>query len=64
MPTDIFKFSVDRLKQLLAEQNQERDIRLGMYSEERIHDWIHTLDEASWYLEEDLQRRIHENVGH
>ena len=64
MQTDIFKISVDRLKQLLAAQNQERDIRLGIYSEERIHDWIHTLDEASWYLEEELQRRIRENVGH
>ena len=64
MQTGIFKINVDRLKQLLAAQNQELDIRLGMYFEERIHDWIHTLDEASWYLEEDLQRRIHENVGH
>ena len=54
MQTDIFKFSVDWLKQLLAHQNQERGIRLGMFSEEKIHDWIHTLDGASWYLEEEL----------
>ena len=64
MLTGIFKISLDRLKQLLAAQNQEREIRFGMYSEERIHDWIHILNEASWNFEEELQFRIRENVGH
>ncbi|HCP35136.1 MAG TPA: hypothetical protein DIT94_12145, partial [Deltaproteobacteria bacterium] len=60
----IFQISLERLKQQLYRQSEERNIRLGTFSDDRIHDWIQTLDEASWFLEEELQRRIRSKVAH
>ena len=64
MPSEIFQISLERLKQQLYRQSEERKNRLGAFSDERIHDWIQTLDEASWFLEEELQRRIRNKVSH
>jgi len=64
MPSEIFQISLERLKQQLYRQSEERNIRLGTFSDDRIHDWIQTLDEASWFLEEELQRRIRSKVAH
>ena len=64
MPSEIFQISLERLKQQLYRQSEERNIRLGAFSDDRIHDWILTLDEASWFLEEELQRRIRSKVAH
>ena len=64
MPPKIFQISLERLKQQLYRQSEERKIRLGAFSDERIHDWIQILDEASWFIEEELQRRIRNKVSH
>ena len=64
MPSEIFQISLERIKQQLYRQSEERNIRLGTFSDDRIHDWIQTLDEASWFLEEELQRRIRSKVAH
>lgn len=50
MPSEIFQISLERIKQQLYRQSEERKIRLGAFSDDRIHDWIQTLDEASGYL--------------
>ena len=64
MPSEIFQISLERIKQQLYRQSKEHKIRLGAFSDDRIHDWIQTLDEASWFLEEELQRRIRNKVSH
>ena len=40
MPSEIFQISLERLKQQLYRQSEERNIRLGTFSDDRIHDWM------------------------
>ena len=57
MPSEIFQISLERLKQQLYRQSEERNIRLGTFSDYRIHDWIQKLDEA--YAESSLEEQLH-----
>lgn len=64
MQTDLSKVNIERLRQLMNEAGGGRIKGLGSFSDERIHDWISTLDETMWFLEEELQHRIRQKTAY
>ncbi len=64
METDLSKVNIERLRQLMNETDGWRIKGLGSFSDERINDWINTLDETMWFLEEELQHRIRQKTAY